>query len=116
MFPNLYRDMASGMPDRVTCRQCGASQTVDPAECLRHGWPKCCGATMSLPGFTMTKNAPRSYSLDGPKCPKCGFIFTPDEGYYYDNNRYTSDKCQECGTKFSVEVHHSTSWLCKLVE
>lgn len=52
-LPNVnavYRDMAEGMSDQVTCRRCGATRKVDPAECLRHGWPKCCGATMSLDG------------------------------------------------------------------
>jgi hypothetical protein len=53
-----------------------------------------------------------SYSTDGPECPKCGFTFTPDESYYYEL-RYTEDTCQECGCKFSVEVHHSVSWKCE---
>jgi len=47
-FDAMYQDMARGMPDQVTCRTCGTTQKVDPAHCLRHGWPKCCGATMSL--------------------------------------------------------------------
>lgn len=52
-LPNLdamYRDMAASLPDSVRCQECGATQTVDPAHCLRHGWPKCCGATMRLTG------------------------------------------------------------------
>jgi hypothetical protein len=53
-----------------------------------------------------------SYSSDGPKCPKCGFTFTPDEGVYYDELRYTEDECQECKCKFKVEVHNSTTWRC----
>jgi hypothetical protein len=49
------------------------------------------------------------FSHDGPKCPKCGFTFTPDEGCYYAPT-YEKDKCQECGCEFSVVVHHSTEW------
>lgn len=32
----------------VWCRECGRRRSVDSAKCLRQGWPKCCGATMSL--------------------------------------------------------------------
>ena len=31
----------------VWCRHCGREQKVDSADCLRHGWPKCCGYTMT---------------------------------------------------------------------
>lgn len=53
-------DMASGSLHRaiadealpnvksVRCRKCGAEQPVDAADCLAHGWPKCCGATMTI--------------------------------------------------------------------
>jgi hypothetical protein len=34
--------------NRVWCRKCGRSEPVDPAHCLAHGWPKCCGATMTI--------------------------------------------------------------------
>ena len=44
----MYRDMAKGMSDQVRCHKCGATQKIDPVECLRRGWPKCCGATMNL--------------------------------------------------------------------
>lgn len=57
-----------------------------------------------------------SYSTDGPECPNCGHTITPDEGIYYDGNRYTEDECQECGQKFSVEIHHVTSWRCHPIE
>lgn len=43
---------------RVWCRTCGRSTRVDPAGALRHGWPKCCG-------FTMTINAPEEREV-GP--------------------------------------------------
>lgn len=33
---------------RVWCRSCGGTKPVDCARCLRSGWPKCCGATMTI--------------------------------------------------------------------
>ncbi len=39
---------AIGNPSRVWCRTCGASQSVDAAKCLRHGWPLCCSYTMTI--------------------------------------------------------------------
>lgn len=33
---------------RVWCRECGATQRVNSAECLRSGWPLCCGETMTI--------------------------------------------------------------------
>ena len=33
---------------RVWCRKCGATQKVKSGECFRSGWPKCCGATMTI--------------------------------------------------------------------
>lgn len=47
-FDAMYKDMAKAMPNVVRCDKCGKEQSVDPAHCLRHGWPLCCGATMSL--------------------------------------------------------------------
>jgi len=32
----------------VWCRTCGRSQRVDSGNCLRIGWPKCCGYTMTI--------------------------------------------------------------------
>ena len=32
----------------VWCRTCGASRFVNGGECLRSGWPKCCGYTMTI--------------------------------------------------------------------
>lgn len=32
----------------VWCRKCGSEQTVNGAECLERGWPKCCGETMTI--------------------------------------------------------------------
>ena len=47
-LPTMYDEMAEGMPNVVWCRACGRSLGVNPAHCLRHGWPKCCGATMTI--------------------------------------------------------------------
>jgi hypothetical protein len=33
---------------KVWCHTCGREQAVDTAHALRHGWPPCCGHTMSL--------------------------------------------------------------------
>jgi hypothetical protein len=33
---------------QVWCRTCGVTLRVDPAECLKRGWPKCCGQTMTI--------------------------------------------------------------------
>lgn len=33
---------------KVWCRNCGRSEDVVASECLRAGWPKCCGWTMTI--------------------------------------------------------------------
>ncbi len=33
---------------QVWCRSCYRSKRVDAADCLKHGWPKCCGHTMTI--------------------------------------------------------------------
>lgn len=33
---------------QVWCRTCGHTEKVDSADCLRTGWPKCCGYTMTI--------------------------------------------------------------------
>lgn len=59
-----------------------------------------------------------TYSTNGPKCPYCGFDFTPDEPHYYDESNYTEDICGnlDCGKKFKVSVYTQTSWTCHPVE
>lgn len=32
----------------VWCRKCGREQKVDSVRCLEHGWPTCCGETMTI--------------------------------------------------------------------
>lgn len=34
--------------NRVWCRQCGRTRRADSGMCLSHGWPKCCGYTMTI--------------------------------------------------------------------
>lgn len=33
---------------KVWCRTCGAEQSVNGVNAMRHGWPKCCGYTMTI--------------------------------------------------------------------
>lgn len=33
---------------KVWCVTCGASKSIDSAAALRRGWPRCCGATMTI--------------------------------------------------------------------
>jgi phage FluMu protein Com len=51
-----------------------------------------------------------TFSDDGPKCPKCGEIITPDDPMFYDWRMYTEEKCPSCKTKYKVEVITSTTW------
>lgn len=48
----LHESVASSHPSlqrgRVWCRTCGADQRVNSVACLRTGWPKCCGYTMTI--------------------------------------------------------------------
>ena len=46
----MYADMAQSLGNRCQCTKCRRVVEVDPAECLRKGWPKCCGTTMRLLG------------------------------------------------------------------
>ncbi len=42
---NAHPSLVRGL---VWCHTCGRCESVNSAECLRSGWPKCCGCTMSL--------------------------------------------------------------------
>ena len=48
----LYETIAKSHPSLlggiVRCSRCGRSRQVDPAKCLREGWPTCCRTTMEL--------------------------------------------------------------------
>ncbi len=47
-----YEKIAASHPSLsrglVWCRTCRREQAVSSAECLRSGWPKCCGFTMTI--------------------------------------------------------------------
>jgi hypothetical protein len=45
---SMYEEMAEKLPNIVHCKTCGREVEVNPAECLRWGWPRCCEATMTL--------------------------------------------------------------------
>ena len=49
---SMYDEMADSHPKlkrgMVWCTKCGRSERVDPARALRHGWPECCGYTMTI--------------------------------------------------------------------
>ena len=32
----------------VTCRHCGKTKKIDNAKCMKYGYPKCCGYTMTI--------------------------------------------------------------------
>jgi hypothetical protein len=44
----------------VWCRECGASQKVNSAQCLTTGWPTCCGYTMTIDSPEETAHADRT--------------------------------------------------------
>lgn len=49
---DIYDDIAASVPQlsrgKVWCLTCGKEQRVDSRKCLRSGWPKCCGYTMTI--------------------------------------------------------------------
>lgn len=60
--------------------------------------------------------ARETYSTAGPQCPYCGFQFTADEAIYFDEQRYTEDRCPDCDSPFNVSVYTETSWTCSRPE
>jgi hypothetical protein len=48
----LYADLAACDPklrrNRVWCRECGRTLAFDSESGFRHGWPQCCGMTMTI--------------------------------------------------------------------
>jgi Zn finger protein HypA/HybF involved in hydrogenase expression len=48
----MHENIAASVPQLrrglVWCTTCGREQKVDSAECLRSGWPKCHGQTMTI--------------------------------------------------------------------
>lgn len=49
---DLHNRIAREVPQikrgMVWCTVCGRSESVIGADCLRHGWPKCHGFTMTI--------------------------------------------------------------------
>ncbi len=43
---------------RVWCTRCGSTQSVDSGKCMRSGWPKCCGMTMTIDSPQERKQPP----------------------------------------------------------
>lgn len=56
---SLYDTIAASHPSLIAgivwCGRCQQSRKVDAAKCLREGWPKCCGATVSIDKPTEVK-------------------------------------------------------------
>jgi len=50
-----------------------------------------------------------TYENDGPRCPYCGFLHTPDDPVYYDESTTTLE-CGGCDREFAMQVYTSTSW------
>lgn len=44
----IAKDVPQIKRGMVWCTVCGRSERVNGAECLRHGWPKCHGYTMTI--------------------------------------------------------------------
>lgn len=49
---DLHEKIAGSHPKlargQVWCRTCGRTQKVNTPGALQHGWPKCCGFTMTI--------------------------------------------------------------------
>lgn len=48
----FYKELSKCHPSlkrgQVWCKTCGKTKKVDSAECLKSGWPECCGQTMTI--------------------------------------------------------------------
>jgi hypothetical protein len=57
---NIHNTIVESVPQLkrgvVWCHTCGATMKVDSGDCLRNGWPKCCGYTMSIDSPTERVN------------------------------------------------------------
>jgi hypothetical protein len=52
-------------------------------------------------------------SHDGPQCPFCQAIFTPDENFFYNEYGYNLD-C-DCGGTFKVQPMCSWTWFSRAI-
>lgn len=48
LYDTIEASHPSLLAGKVWCGRCGRPRTVDAAKCLRDGWPKCCGTTVSI--------------------------------------------------------------------
>jgi Zn finger protein HypA/HybF involved in hydrogenase expression len=48
MYKKIAESHESLIRGKVWCKTCGKELNVDSATCLREGWPKCCGYTMTI--------------------------------------------------------------------
>ena len=48
LYKNIVKEVPKLARNRVWCHECGRSIQVNSEACLRHGWPECCGITMSI--------------------------------------------------------------------
>lgn len=49
---NLHKNIVNDVPKlkrgQIWCHKCGHSENINSEVCLRYGWPKHCGETMSI--------------------------------------------------------------------
>ena len=51
-----------------------------------------------------------TWNSDGPECPHCGYVMTPDEGSYFDGDGHT-EECGDCEKSFYWTYHRHDNWL-----
>lgn len=61
------------------------------------------------PGPLIVKS---DFSNVGPKCPHCGYVQTPDENFYFNQDGYDLD-CADCGGWFEVRPEIAVSWATR---
>jgi RecJ-like exonuclease len=85
----------------VWCKTCGKSQKVDAVQCLKTGWPECCGYTMSidpppLPSEERGMSERKKYPTDDD-----------EDSYRHDDNPPPVQKmvkCTRCDGKGTIAV------------
>lgn len=53
----------------------------------------------------VTRQFDLAYRKDGPQCPYCGYVESPDEAHFFDEDT-TDLTCNSCGKDYAVSVHH----------
>jgi hypothetical protein len=61
---NQVPQLARGL---VWCTRCGRTEKVNAAECLRYGWPKCHGETMTIDSPEESKRLAGKVNLQAGK-------------------------------------------------